>query len=165
MGVLLWERYLCQPSSRRALQQKTTATTHGTLTGLETRSELGHGLIVVLEMAWVDHTGETSFKKSVFSDESRPPQARVARPLPTDWRARSWQQLSRSRVRGPGSGWARLNTYRAHPWSPFPLRRAHPGLGPHTGRESVGADVAETWLASNRRFRSEVSFKMFVHYS
>ena len=24
------------------------------------------------------------------------------------------------------------NTYRAHPWSPFPLRRAHPGPGPHT---------------------------------
>ena len=23
------------------------------------------------------------------------------------------------------------NTYRAHPWSPFPLRRAHPGPGPH----------------------------------
>ena len=24
------------------------------------------------------------------------------------------------------------NTYRAHPWSPFPLRRGHPGPGPHT---------------------------------
>ena len=24
------------------------------------------------------------------------------------------------------------NTYRAPPWSPFPLRRAHPGPGPHT---------------------------------
>ena len=23
------------------------------------------------------------------------------------------------------------NPYMAHPWSPFPLRRAHPGLGPH----------------------------------
>ena len=23
------------------------------------------------------------------------------------------------------------NTYRAHPWSSFPLRRVHPGLGPH----------------------------------
>ena len=25
-------------------------------------------------------------------------------------------------------------TYRAHPWSPFPLRRAHPGPGPHKKR-------------------------------
>ena len=24
------------------------------------------------------------------------------------------------------------NTYRAYPWSPFPLRRAHPGPGPQT---------------------------------
>ena len=24
------------------------------------------------------------------------------------------------------------NTYRAHPWRPFSLRRAHQGLGPHT---------------------------------
>ena len=24
------------------------------------------------------------------------------------------------------------NDYRAHPWSPFPVRRAHPGQGPHT---------------------------------
>jgi len=24
------------------------------------------------------------------------------------------------------------NTYRARPWNPFPLRRAHPGPGPHT---------------------------------
>jgi len=23
------------------------------------------------------------------------------------------------------------NTFRAHPWNPFPLRRAHPGPGPH----------------------------------
>ena len=25
------------------------------------------------------------------------------------------------------------NTYMAHPWCPFPLRRAHPGPGPHIG--------------------------------
>jgi len=28
------------------------------------------------------------------------------------------------------------NTYRAHPWSPLPLRRAHPGPGPHKSRVS-----------------------------
>ena len=29
------------------------------------------------------------------------------------------------------------NTYRAHPWSPFPLRRAHPVPGPHTAPHLV----------------------------
>jgi len=29
------------------------------------------------------------------------------------------------------------NTYRADPWSPFPLRRAHPEPGPHTLREQA----------------------------
>jgi len=29
------------------------------------------------------------------------------------------------------------NTYRAHPWSPFPLRRAHPGPGPHTSLHPI----------------------------
>ena len=29
------------------------------------------------------------------------------------------------------------NTYRAHPGSPFPLRRAHPGPGPHTQRSAL----------------------------
>jgi len=34
------------------------------------------------------------------------------------------------------------NTYRAHPWSPFPLRRARPGPSPHSngqGRVLQGA--------------------------
>ena len=29
------------------------------------------------------------------------------------------------------------NTYAAHPWSPFPLRRAHPGPGPHKSPSRV----------------------------
>ena len=32
---------------------------------------------------------------------------------------------------GTPPGVYKYNTYRAHPWSPFPLRRAHPGPGPH----------------------------------
>ena len=35
-------------------------------------------------------------------------------------------------LRGPISSFTcdDYNTYRAHRWSPFPLRRAHPGPGP-----------------------------------
>ena len=33
------------------------------------------------------------------------------------------------------------NTYRAHPWSPFSLRRAHPGPGPYNHRALVKPSV------------------------
>ena len=34
------------------------------------------------------------------------------------------------------------NTHMAHPWSPSPLRRAHPGPGPHTIQPEVRAIVS-----------------------
>ena len=37
------------------------------------------------------------------------------------------------------------NAYRAHPWSPFPQRRAHPGPGPYT-REGVSGARGESRL-------------------
>ena len=39
------------------------------------------------------------------------------------------------------------NTFSAHPWSPFPLRRAHPGPGPHT---RVGVFNARVGVANTR---------------
>jgi len=59
-----------------------------------------------------------------------------------------------------------LNTYRAHPWSPFPLRGAHPGPGPHTLQSQFewlkddfakSIRMAEEWLSG--RLKGPKCFK------
>jgi len=42
------------------------------------------------------------------------------------------------------------NTYRDHPWSPFPLRRAHPGPCLHTGSKANPSTVLELSIINHK---------------